>query len=121
MEAGHFLPRFKQAFNLHQPSPAAANTGSAHEVPTSPIDLLIQVSTHYNTLLEAERDKGRMGNNLSPREVAKVIRLGYETLSLPAMEGLDRWARWRESDEKALLKRVARVVVADTGKLLRGG
>lgn len=125
VEAGHYLPRFKQAFNLQQPvttssvvNPSSIGAGGAA---TSAIDLLIQVSTHYHDLLETEKGKGRMGSNLSPREVGKVIRQGHETLSLPAMDGLEQWDRWREGDEKGMLKRVTRVAVADTARLLRGG
>ena len=86
---------------------------------TAPIDILIRVASHYHDLVEAEKGKGRMGNNMSPREVSKVIRQGYDGLSLPAMEGLDRWDRFREGDERGMLKRVARVAVDDTKKLLR--
>lgn len=123
VEAGHYLPRFKQAFNLQDPTTTSSvipNSIGAGGATTSPIDLLIQVSTHYHDLLETEKGKGRMGSNLSPREVGKVIRQGHETLGLPPMDGLERWDRWREGDEKGMLKKVARVAVADTAKLLRG-
>lgn len=125
VEAGHYLPRFKETFNLQHPAttspavnPSGINPGGAT---TSSIDLLIQVSKHYHDLLETEKGKGRMGANLGPHEVGKVIRQGHDTLSLPAMDGLERWDRWREGDEKSLLKRVARVAVADTARLLREG
>lgn len=125
VEAGHHLPRFKQAFNLEHPSVTSSDVNSSSisggGATTPPIDLLIQVSTHYHDLLETEKGKGRMGSNLSPREVGKVIRQGHETLSLPPMEGLERWDRWREGDEKSLLKRVARVAVADAARLLKEG
>ncbi|MCJ1463199.1 hypothetical protein MMC07_001804 [Pseudocyphellaria aurata] len=132
VEAGHYLPRFKQTFNLDTPATTSSagnvnpgsssiSTGGAPITTTSPIDLLIQVSTHYHDLLETERSKGRIhGSNLSPREVGKVIRQGHDTLSLPPTDGLERWDRWREGDEKSMLKRVARVAVADTARLLRG-
>lgn len=119
VEAGDYLSRFKKAFHMHLTQPneiiGAASNGST----AAPIDILIQVSTHYHDLVETEKGKGRMGNNMSPREVSKVIRQGYDTLSLPAMEGLDRWDRFREGDERGMLKRVARVAVEDTKKLLR--
>ncbi len=61
-----------------------------------------------------------MRNNLSPREVGRVIRQGYETLQLPAIEGLERWTRWREGQERVMLKKAARVAVGDTLAVLVG-
>ena len=123
VEAGDYLERFKKAFASHMRAPADA-LGAQNVPPTNgltilPIDVLIQVSTHYHDLVEGEKGKGRMGNNMSPREVSKVIKQGYETLSLPGMEGLDRWDRFREGDERGLLKRAARVAVEDTKRLLK--
>ena len=115
VEAGDFLQRFKKAFQIHLRAPPAPNSNPS---PTTAIDMLIQVSTHFHDLAEAEKAKGRMSNNLSPREVSKVIRQGYETLNLPVLEGLDRWDRFKESDERGLLKKFARVAVEDTRKLL---
>ena len=118
VEAGDYLSRFKQAFQAQLPHPEALNA-TTNGPTTASIDILIQVAAHYHDLVEAEKGKGRMSNNLSPREVSKVIRQGYETLSLPAMDGLDRWDRFREGDERGMLKRVTRVAVEDTKKLLR--
>lgn len=118
VETGDYLTRFKKAFEVHVTQPEARNT--SQNVPTTaPIDILIQVAAHYHDLVEAEKSNGRLGANSSPREVSKVIRQGYETLSLPAMDGLDRWDRFREGDERGMLKRVARMAVDDTKKLLR--
>ena len=123
VEAGEYLERFKKAFASHM-KPPADKVGAVNVAPTangsttSPIDVLIQVSAHYSELVEGEKGKGRMGNNMSPREVSKVIKQGYETLSLPGLEGLDRWDRFREGNEKGLLKRAARVAVEDTKRLL---
>ena len=123
-EAGNHLERFKKAFANHMKPPTdsigAANAGAAANGSTAlPIDVLIQVSTHYHHLVEDEKGKGRMHNNLSPREVSKVIKEGYETLALPGMDGLDRWDRFREGDERGLLKRAARVAVEDSKRLLK--
>lgn len=118
VEAGDYLNRFKKAFQPHLPSPEALNANPTGPI-TAPIDILIQVAAHYHDLVEAEKGKGRMSSNLSPKEVSKVIRQGYETLSLPAMDGLDRWDKFREGDERGMLKRVARVAVEDTKRLLR--
>ena len=118
VESGEYLDRFKKAFHSHLKTPETSTT-SANKSTDAPIDILIRVSGHYHDLVEAEKAKGRMSNNMSPREVSKVIKLGYESLTLPAMDGLDRWDRFREGDEKNMLKRVVRVAVEDTKKLLR--
>jgi len=49
---------------------------------------------------------------LSPREVSKVIREGYESLVLPEVE-MKGWDRWREGENKGVVKRWGRVVVED--------
>lgn len=134
VEAGRYLPRFKKAFTTTHPetsssssstNPAAiANANAGKTAPSgllSHIDLLIHVSTHFHDSLEAEHGKGRMGKTLSPREVSRVIRIGYETLQIPPVEGLDRWPRFREADEKSLLKRAARAACEDTRRLLTKG
>lgn len=118
VETGDYLNRFKKAFGSHLRQPETPNA-NPNEKAIAPIDVLIQVSNHYHDLVEEEKGKGRMSNNLSPREVSKVIRQGYETLNLPAMDGLDRWDRFREGDERNMLKRVTRTVVEDSKKLLR--
>lgn len=129
VEAGRYLPRFKEAFTPHPDTSSssssstnpAANANASNTAPSgllSHIDLLIHVSTHFHDFLEAERGTGRMGKTLSPREVSRVIRIGYETLQIPPADGLDRWPRFREADEKALLKRAARAACEDTRKLL---
>jgi len=118
VETGDYLARFKTAFQAHLTQPETTDA-TPNAPTTAPIDILIQVAAHYHDLVEAEKSKGRLGVNASPREVSKVIRQGYETLSLPAMDGLDRWDRFREGDERGMLKRVARIAVDDTKKLLR--
>ena len=90
-----------------------------HSSSSPPVNILIAVSEHYQALLEAERKKGRLSKNASPREVTKVIRMGYETLVLPPAEGLERWDKWREGDEKGLLKRMARIACEDARRSIR--
>lgn len=118
VESGDYLSRFEKAFGSHLKQPETSGL-NLNEPAVAPIDILIRVSSHYQGLVEEEKGKGRMSNNLSPREVSKVIRQGYETLSLPAMNGLDRWDKFREGDERNLLKRVTRVAVEDTKRYLR--
>ena len=124
VEAGDQLNKFKSLFSKH-----LATDTDAMGTPTStpqpkgsdrtPIDVLTTVSSHYYELVEMEKGKGRVGKNPSPREVSKVIKQGYESLSLPGMDGLDRWDRFREGDERGLLKRAARFAVEDTRQMLK--
>lgn len=95
VESGDTLVKFRDAFAL-------GKQGS--------MQTLINVSNHYQALLS---DKGKARKHLSPQEVHAVIKQGYETLSIDASEGLDRWDKFREADHKSTLKKIARVVVED--------
>lgn len=117
VEAGENLVKFRDTFGPRIRRAGDATAAQGHDIPT--LDVMIQVSGHYQGLVQAERDKGRLGNNPSPRQISKIIRQGYESLSLPSMEGLERWERFREVEEKALLKRMARTAVEDAKQLLR--
>ena len=117
VEAGDMMTRFKNAFNARI-EPVIDEHGHK-EQSTSTIDILIRVSAHYQGLVQEAREKGRLGNNPSPRQISKIIRQGYETLSLPSIEGLDQSSRIREGEEKGMLKRAARVAVDDTRRLLQ--
>lgn len=75
---------------------------------------LIGVSKHYSDLIASEKKSGK---NLSPREVSRIIKEGYETLSIQAKEGLDHWDKYREADHKVILKKIVRVVVVDATEL----
>ena len=124
VEAGDWMRKFREAYAEQLTAIAARQDAGAIGATTAgsgqnPIDVLTQVSAHYHTLVEEEKGRGRVGKNPSPREVSKVIKQGYETLSLPGMEGLDRWDRFREGDERSLLKRAARYAVDDTRRLLQ--
>jgi hypothetical protein len=99
VETGDTLSKFRDAFGMSGQSKNSIQT-------------LINVSSHYHTLLDGEKGKPR-SNNLSPREVSDVIKQGYDTLSIEAGEGLDRWERFREADFKTFLKRIARAAVDD--------
>jgi hypothetical protein len=105
VETGDILTKFRDAFDL-----------TAH-VSSHSIETLISVSTHYYTLLEGDQGRAR-GKNLSPREVSKVIKQGYDTLSIQAKEGLDHWDHFREVDHRNVLKRMSRVVVDDAKELI---
>ena len=96
VESGDLLTKFRDTYNL-------ANR------PSNSIDTLISVTTHYKSLL----DEGASKKNLTSIQVTEVIKQGYETLSIQAKEGLDGWERYREADERTLLKKMARATVGD--------
>lgn len=112
VEAGEILSRFKTSYHRYlQLSPSTGQTSLG-----SSLDVLLQVAAHYRSLVETERQTGKLGNNPSPREVSRIIRQGYDSLSLSNLDGLDRWERYRESEERSFLKRMARLVVDDIKK-----
>jgi hypothetical protein len=117
VETGDHLTKFRDAYNLSAalktPSTARDDIGASG----SSIDTLLSVSEHYHSLLESEGKKGSAAKNLSPKEVSKIITQGYESLSIQAKDGLDRWEKFREADYKSELKRVARAAVADAKEL----
>ncbi|MCJ1389597.1 hypothetical protein MMC18_002454 [Xylographa bjoerkii] len=88
----------------------------------SPLEVLRHVAAHYHGLLQTERGKGRVGKDLSPREVGRVIRGGYEGLVLPSGEGmgLESWEGYREGEERAWVKRAGRVAVEDVRAWVKG-
>ncbi|KAM0665639.1 hypothetical protein ACQRIU_005900 [Beauveria bassiana] len=104
VESGEVLAKFKQNYGLGK------RIGSS-------IDTLINVSTHYKQLLTDGGGK-KKPRNLTTTQVTDVIKQGYETLSIQAKEGLDSWDRYREADDRSLLKNVARIAVADVRELL---
>ncbi|KAF2190564.1 DUF1741-domain-containing protein [Zopfia rhizophila CBS 207.26] len=106
VETGDTLVKFRDAFGL------SGQSGS------SSIDTLINVSSHYHSLLQSDEKGKARSKNLSPREVSKVIKQGYDTLSIEAGDGLDRWEKFREADFKSFLKKIARAVVDDAKVLI---
>jgi hypothetical protein len=104
VESGEVLTKFKENYRL-------INRGS------NSIDTLINVSAHYKQLLAESGGKKKSGN-LTTQQVTEVIRQGYETLSIQAKEGLDTWERYREADERTLLKKMARAAVGDVRVML---
>ena len=102
VETGEILTKFKDNYNLSKR-------------PSSSIDILISVSTHYKELLA--ESAGKRTKSLTSAQVAGVIKQGYETLSIQAKDGLDSWDKYREADERVFLKKMARATVSDV-KLL---
>jgi len=104
VETGEVLGKFRDSYDLGKR-------------PTSSIETLISVSTHYKQLL-ADGASGRKGKNLTSAQVAGVIKQGYETLSIQAKEGLDSWEKYREADKKTILKKMSRAAVSDVKTLI---
>ncbi|KAI0025897.1 DUF1741-domain-containing protein [Xylariomycetidae sp. FL0641] len=102
VECGDNLVKFRDTYDLSKR-------------PSNSIGTLISVSTHYKTML----DTGGSRKNLTSTEVAEVIKQGYESLSIQAKEGLDSWERYREADERTLLKKMARATVGDVKTMVQ--
>ncbi|KAI8630796.1 hypothetical protein F5Y19DRAFT_34113 [Xylariaceae sp. FL1651] len=96
VESGEILEKFRDTYSLSKR-------------PSNSIDTLVNVSAHYKTML----DSGGSKKNLTSTQVAEVIKQGYETLSIQTKEGLDGWERYREADDRTLLKKMARATVTD--------
>ncbi|OIW25753.1 DUF1741-domain-containing protein [Coniochaeta ligniaria NRRL 30616] len=111
VEMGETLVKFRDTYNLSNR-------------PSNSIDTLVNVSTHYKEMLLAngggEKKVGKKGN-LTSLQVAEVIKQGYETLSIQTKEGLDSWEKYREADERTLLKKMARAAVGDVQGIVGGG
>lgn len=112
VETGEVLVRFRDTYRLAKR-------------PSNSIDTLVNVSTHYKEMLadsggsQTAATAGRRGGSqLTSLQVAEVIKQGYETLSIQAKEGLDSWEKYREADERTLLKKMARQAVADVRVLV---
>jgi hypothetical protein len=110
VESGDVLVKFRETYGL-------AKRGS------NSIDTLVNVSTHYKEMLgEGGGEKvvggGGKASQLTSLQVAEVIKQGYETLSIQAKEGLDSWEKYREADERTLLKKMGRTAVGDVRGML---
>lgn len=102
VESGEALTQFRDVYKLDERSGIAQ---------------LISVSSHYRSLIE-EKHGGRVVH-LHPKEIAKVIKQGYETLQLDASEELSlEHSTFREADHKSSLKRLLRVVLIDAQTLV---
>ena len=119
VENGAPLANLREVYGLA----ATATTSDEETTTTTPptaapaINTLVAVSTHYAALIEQSQRSTH--EHLSPKEVARIIKQGYETLRLePAAEeaeGVAAGTGFREAEHKVRLKRIARVAVADAG------
>lgn len=123
--------------------PISAAAAAKNDVHAAAVDTLLSVSTHFYTLLFHSEGGGGDSTpasvapspkpdgeptpvalpaikkkNLSPREVHRIIKQGYDTLSIQPPEGLTTWSRWRETEWKSELKRAARCAVDDARQLV---
>ncbi|PWY87279.1 DUF1741-domain-containing protein [Aspergillus sclerotioniger CBS 115572] len=126
VETGPIITRFRDVYNFKTSTSADPSSKDVH---VAAIDTLISVSTHFYTLLfvpdqnpdaggEAAPVPANLKKHLSPREVHRIIKQGYETLSIQPPEGLSAWTRYREADWKTELKRAARCAVDDARGLV---
>ncbi|KAK3675148.1 hypothetical protein LTR78_005082 [Recurvomyces mirabilis] len=101
VESGEALTKLRDTYNL----------AKADDKKQSAINTLIGVSQHYKELIDSHRAKKE---HLSPREIDKIIRQGYDTLSIETRDGVAEQVKiFREADHKSELKKIIRVVVAD--------
>lgn len=124
--------------------PVSVAAAANNDIHVAAVDTLLSVSTHFYTLLFHSEGGGGESTptasvapspkpegeptpvalpaikkkNLSPREVHRIIKQGYDTLSIQPPEGLTTWSRWRETEWKSELKRAARCAVDDARQLV---
>ncbi|TKA32230.1 hypothetical protein B0A54_14994 [Friedmanniomyces endolithicus] len=100
VESGDALVKLRDTYQLGKPD----GKGAA-------IEALLGVSQHYQEVIESHRAKKE---HLSPREIQKIIRQGYDTLNVEAQgDGQEQMRGFREADIKNEVKRFLKVVVAD--------
>ncbi|KAJ5476280.1 hypothetical protein N7475_002009 [Penicillium sp. IBT 31633x] len=122
-------------------SKVADAKAQSNDLHSAAIETLLSVSTHFYTLLfHSEGGNSAAATaaaaspkadepapvvlpsirkkNLSPREVHRIIKQGYDTLSIQPPEGLSAWSKWREAEWKSELKRAARCAVDDARQLV---
>ncbi|KGO78454.1 protein of unknown function DUF1741 [Penicillium italicum] len=146
VETGPIISKFRHAYSLSRSDVVAGVSASKapgaispNELHSAAIDTLQSVSTHFYTLLFHSEGADTTAvtaaspkadepapvalpsikkKNLSPREVHRIIKQGYDTLSIQPPEGLSAWAKWREAEWKGELKRAARCAVDDARQLV---
>lgn len=105
IESGEVLTKLRDAYSL----------ASATERYSS-INILIGVSRHYQELIESQRAKKE---HLTPREINKIIKQGYDSLTFEPREGAEMAdGAYREVEYRAVLKRITRVAVGDAAAVV---
>ncbi|KAJ5138793.1 uncharacterized protein N7515_003641 [Penicillium bovifimosum] len=140
VETGPVITKFRNAYPFFRPNPGTPSKApdAISDVHCAAIDTLQSVSTHFYTLLFHSEGVDAVPvaaspkpeepaavalpsirkKNLSPREVHRIIKQGYDTLSIQPPEGLSAWNKWREAEWKSELKRAARCAVDDARQLV---
>ncbi|KAJ6029567.1 hypothetical protein N7499_000714 [Penicillium canescens] len=145
VETGPIISKFRAAYALTGAGSTSKAAEPGIEQHVAAIDTLQSVSTHFYALLfYSDGDNANAAavaaaaaavspkpdepasvplpsirkKNLSPREVHRIIKQGYDTLSIQPPEGLSTWAKWREAEWKSELKRAARCAVDDARQLV---
>lgn len=104
VESGDALTKLRNAYGLAKPKE------------NKPINTLIGVSKHYQELIESQKSKSII---LTPREVNKIIKQGYDTLTIESRDSPEQpTEKYREADHKVALKKIARVAVLDAASLV---
>lgn len=137
VETGPIITKFRDVYSLKpmgSSSSISKPLDSNKDIHVAAVQTLISVSTHFYALLfnpgknvYAKPDgdpqspvpiPAAQKKNLSPREVHRIIKQGYDTLSIQPPEGLSAWTRYRETDWKLELKRATRCAVDDASQLI---
>jgi hypothetical protein len=146
VETGPVISKFRDVYGFASTSARSGvvgvDTSASKDTHAAAIDTLLSVSTHFYTLLFQSDGKDPAvaaaaaaspkvdgeptpvalpsikKKNLSPREVHRIIKQGYDTLSIQPPEGLTTWSRWRETEWKSELKKAARCAVDDARQLV---
>ncbi|KAJ0426418.1 hypothetical protein BJY00DRAFT_85068 [Aspergillus carlsbadensis] len=137
VETGPIIAKFREVYSLKPSATSSSLSKSADsnkDIHVAAVETLISVSTHFYALLfnpgtdtetKSEGDAqtpipipAAQKKNLGPREVHRIIKQGYDTLSIQPPEGLSAWTRYREADWKTELKRAARCAVDDATQLV---
>ncbi|KAL3464101.1 hypothetical protein BJX64DRAFT_255610 [Aspergillus heterothallicus] len=137
VETGPIIAKFRDVYSLKSSTASSSLSKSADSnknIHVAAVETLISVSTHFYALLfnpgtdgeaKTEGDSqtpvpipAAQKKNLGPREVHRIIKQGYDTLSIQPPEGLSAWTRYREADWKTELKRAARCAVEDATQLV---
>ena len=131
VETGDGLVKFRDLYGLSDRNKDRSAGGR------NSISILIGVSEHYYRLIDENLKNntkkatafslvsGGETRTLSPSQGSEVIKNGYETLSIgndadgAGKERLGDWEKYREAGEaRGVLKKIARVVVADAKGLM---
>jgi hypothetical protein len=146
VETGPVISKFRDLYYPSSTSKSSTTgpiTQTQDNIHVAAVNTLLSVSTHFYTLLfhsdgteqttaaaavaPSPKPDGEpvpvalpsiKKKNLSPREIHRIIKQGYDTLSIQPPEGLNAWTRWRETDWKGELKRAARCAVDDARHLV---